>query len=170
MASQSLDLIAERIKQRRHELGLSLQSIADQTGISRSTLQRYETGGIKNIPIKRLEGLATALQTTPEWIMGTYKDDWYSSLIDLYREFNWGSIPSPEDAAILLQRNRPGLLPFNSKNKEIILSFLTKDEEILVYCYKMFTPEGQQKIREYMSDLGSNHKYIKDEFSKKDEE
>ena len=44
----TLNAIATRIKQRRKELGLSLQEVSDKAGISKSTLQRYETGSIKH--------------------------------------------------------------------------------------------------------------------------
>ena len=36
--------IIERVRSRRLELGLSYQDLADKTGMSKSTLQRYETG------------------------------------------------------------------------------------------------------------------------------
>lgn len=65
-----LQSIANRIKLRRNELRLSLQDLATATHMSKSTLQRYETGGIKNIPLNKLKDLADALQTSPEWIMG----------------------------------------------------------------------------------------------------
>jgi len=62
--------IIDRIKRRRMELGLSYQELADRTGLSKSTLQRYETGDIANIPLSKIEMLANGLQTTPEYIMG----------------------------------------------------------------------------------------------------
>lgn len=62
--------IIERIKQRRMELGLSYQELADRTSLSKSTLQRYETGNIANIPLSKIEILANGLETTPEYIMG----------------------------------------------------------------------------------------------------
>ncbi len=62
---------ASRIKQRRTELGLSYQELAAITGISKSTLQRYETGSIKSIPLDKLEPLATGLKTTVMYILGS---------------------------------------------------------------------------------------------------
>ena len=61
---------SERIKQRRKELGMSYQELADLTGISKSTLQRYETGSIKNIPLDKLDVLAEGLNTTALFILG----------------------------------------------------------------------------------------------------
>ena len=63
----------ERIKSRRAELGFSYQDIADRTGLSKSTLQRYETDDIENIPITKVAILAEVLNVTPEYIMGWEK-------------------------------------------------------------------------------------------------
>lgn len=163
MDNQVLDSIAERIKQRRQELGLSLQNIADATGISRSTLQRYETGGIKNIPIKRLKGLASALKTNSEWIMGTEESSWYSDALSIYEEMNWGPVPSPKDLAIAIQKDSDLLLPFSATPESIMLAFLTKDEELLVWYYRNLTKEAQHKIREYLGDLVENPKNVNSE-------
>ncbi len=62
--------IIDRIKSRRLELQLSYQDLSDKTGISKSTLQRYETGFIKNLGIDKLEILAKALQVSPGYLMG----------------------------------------------------------------------------------------------------
>nr|WP_315022963.1 helix-turn-helix transcriptional regulator [uncultured Aminipila sp.] len=70
MSDESMREIVERIKNRRIELDYSFQDLADLTGMSKSTLQRYETGSIKNIPLDKLKDLAKALKVTPEWIMG----------------------------------------------------------------------------------------------------
>ncbi|MBR1780053.1 MAG: helix-turn-helix transcriptional regulator [Oscillospiraceae bacterium] len=62
--------IAERIRQRRTALGYSYQDLADLTGMNKSSLQRYETGGIGNVPLHRITTLAHALEVSPEWLMG----------------------------------------------------------------------------------------------------
>ena len=60
---------AERIAQRRRELGLSYQDLANRTGLSKSTLQRYETGSIGSIPLDKLDILAQGLETTALYIL-----------------------------------------------------------------------------------------------------
>ena len=67
---KNLKKIAERIKARRIELNMSYQDLADKTGISRSTLQRYETGAIKNLPIDKFELIANALNVSAVKLMG----------------------------------------------------------------------------------------------------
>lgn len=73
--------VIERIKNRRLELKLSYQALSDLTGISKSTIQRYETGYIKNLAIDKLEILAHALKTTPEYLMGWNKNNYNSEII-----------------------------------------------------------------------------------------
>lgn len=65
-----MDGIIKRIKDRRLELGYSFQDLAEKTNMSKSTLQRYETGAIKNVPLDKLEILAKALYVTPAYLMG----------------------------------------------------------------------------------------------------
>lgn len=62
--------IINRIKNRRIELDLSYQDLSDLTGISKSTLQRYETGFIKKVPITQIEIIAKALNVSPGYLMG----------------------------------------------------------------------------------------------------
>lgn len=60
----------DRIKQRRLELGLTADDLADRINKSRATIYRYENGDIENIPTTILEPLAKALDTTPADLMG----------------------------------------------------------------------------------------------------
>ena len=62
--------IGENIHRRRIELGMTLEEVSKQVGVSRQTLSRYETGVIGNIPSDKIEALAKALRSTPAYIMG----------------------------------------------------------------------------------------------------
>ena len=70
MSETELTALINRIKNRRLALELSYQDLSNATGISKSTLQRYETGFIKKVPINQMEILAKALHTTPGYLMG----------------------------------------------------------------------------------------------------
>lgn len=73
---KSLDYkeIAKRLKARRTALGMTYQELADKASMSKSTLQRYETGAIKNIPIARLQALSSALDMSPNELIGVQID------------------------------------------------------------------------------------------------
>ena len=62
--------IGKRIKQRRMELNLPMQYVADQLGVNKSTIQRYESGVIDNTKKLVLDGLSAALDVTPQWLLG----------------------------------------------------------------------------------------------------
>lgn len=65
-----LDSIRDRIMQQKDSQGLSYQDLADATGMSKSTIQRYVTGGIGNLGLDKVETLANALNCTPGYLMG----------------------------------------------------------------------------------------------------
>ena len=77
-----IELIVKRIRDRRIELGLSYQDVADATGLSKSTIQRYETGSIRKVPINQIEDLARALHTTPSYLMGWDDNSGYFTDMD----------------------------------------------------------------------------------------
>lgn len=67
--------IGERIKQRRIELGLSVDEVAEKLGKNRATVYRYESNEIENLPVGTLEPLAKILETTPAQLMGWDDDE-----------------------------------------------------------------------------------------------
>lgn len=57
--------IGKRIQNRRMELGLSVDELANKMGKNRATVYRYEGDGIKNMSVGVLEEIAKALELTP---------------------------------------------------------------------------------------------------------
>ena len=66
---------AERIKQRRKDLGLRAGDVAERIGVSRSTMFRYENGEIEKLPINHLVPIAKALHTSVDYLMGWTEDE-----------------------------------------------------------------------------------------------
>lgn len=62
--------IGKNIKIKRLEKGYSLEHLAKMANTSRQTIHRYENGIISNIPSNKIELLASALGTTPAYLMG----------------------------------------------------------------------------------------------------
>lgn len=62
--------VGSRIKERRLELRMSADSLAKLIGKDRSTVYRYESGGIDKVSSDILITLAKALETTPSYLMG----------------------------------------------------------------------------------------------------
>jgi transcriptional regulator with XRE-family HTH domain len=62
--------IGERIRNRRKELGLTVDELAEKLGKNRATIYRYESNEIEKLPTTVLEPLADALGVTPGYLMG----------------------------------------------------------------------------------------------------
>lgn len=68
--------IHQRIKQRREELGLSMQALADLVGVSAwQTIQQWEKENGTAPKRERLAAVAQALQTTPETLLFGQAED-----------------------------------------------------------------------------------------------
>ncbi len=62
--------LSRRVRQRREELGLSQEELADRMGYrSKSSITKLEKG-VNDLPQSKLEELAAALNTTPAWLLG----------------------------------------------------------------------------------------------------
>lgn len=62
--------LQKRIKERRTTLGLTLLEIAEQLNVKEATVQRYESGEIKNIKHETIVELAKILKCSPQYLMG----------------------------------------------------------------------------------------------------
>ncbi|MEG1105023.1 MAG: helix-turn-helix transcriptional regulator, partial [Oscillospiraceae bacterium] len=51
----------ERLREARHAANISVDELAEQIGLNRSTLFRYESGDIASIPAKQLAAIARVL-------------------------------------------------------------------------------------------------------------
>lgn len=80
----SIMTAGQRMKEKRKELGLSAEFIADKLGVSPATIYRYEKGDIEKIPGNILEQISKILKTTPAYLMGWEPDD--ASRIRMARE------------------------------------------------------------------------------------
>ena len=62
--------IGEIIKQRRHELKMSVDTLAELIGKDRATIYRYEKNEITNIPINIVKSIAQALNMSINELVG----------------------------------------------------------------------------------------------------
>lgn len=72
--NEELQELRRRLRARRLFLDLTYQQLADKTGMSKSTLQRYETGGIKNLPYDKISTLSSALEVPTSYFTDLTQD------------------------------------------------------------------------------------------------
>jgi len=64
------DSLNKRIKDARLSKGLTLLEVANKLGVTEATVQRYESGEIKNIKHKTIVKLSNIYGVTPAHLMG----------------------------------------------------------------------------------------------------
>ena len=63
--------ISKRIKNRRQELGMSVEELADILNKNKATIYRYENGDIGKVPYDILEPLSEALDVSIGYLLGS---------------------------------------------------------------------------------------------------
>ncbi len=66
--------ISDKIKYLRALHGLTLEEVAARVGVGKSTVRKWETGQIANMRRDKIAKLASALHTTPAYLMGWAED------------------------------------------------------------------------------------------------
>ena len=66
--------LSRKIKQLRLERNMTLEEVATIVGVGKSTVRKWETGMIANMKRDKIALLASALGTTPAYLMG-WKED-----------------------------------------------------------------------------------------------
>lgn len=62
--------MSKKIKDLRISQGLTLEQVANEVGVGKSTVRKWETGMIANMRRDKIASLAKALHTTPAYLMG----------------------------------------------------------------------------------------------------
>ena len=82
--------LCDKIKTRRLSLGLTMDDVAKEVGVSKPTVQRWESGVIANMRRDKIAKLAKALHTTPAYLMG------WTEEVEQKSEIPEGFSPPPE--------------------------------------------------------------------------
>lgn len=61
---------SKRLRESRKKQGLTLSELGNRINKTEATIQRYESGNIKNLKNDTIEQLANALNVSPAYLMG----------------------------------------------------------------------------------------------------
>ena len=67
--------LGENIKQFRKVRNLTQSELSQETGIPRSTIQKYESGSIQNVSLNAVETISSALDVPPTDLVGWHSSD-----------------------------------------------------------------------------------------------
>lgn len=133
--------IGERIKTRRKELKMSQQELALLLGYKSSTsIARIESGN-RELPQKKIEKIAEALHTTPEYIMG------------------WEEKPKEKEQTSLTGKEEIHERVFKAKEVFRIELDKSKIYEAILKAMSELDEDDQDKVLNYANTLKENKSY-----------
>lgn len=91
----------EKIKARREELNLTLQEVGEYLGVSKATVQRYESGEIKNLKQETIVKLCEILKVSPAYLMGWEEQSKQQKEIDTIAAHLEGKNLTPQKMKLL---------------------------------------------------------------------
>lgn len=118
--------IGEIIKNRRKELGMSAEDVAEIIGTSPATIYRYESNYITKMGIDKLAPIAKALRVSEAYLMGWTTDP------------NW----RPDSDASLDPASSP-----------VDMIYLTGDEKKLIETFRSSNKSQQARLMAYLDGL-----------------
>ena len=78
--------IGQKIKTLREEKGMTLEELGNKVGVGKSTVKKWETGMIANMRRDKIAKVASALETSPAYLMGWDQNDLTTSGVDSSNE------------------------------------------------------------------------------------
>lgn len=151
-----MSVTGQRLKQQRKLIGISADEVANELGVSRSTIFRYENGYIEKVPANVIEELAGILKTTPAYLMG-----WTDDPHDLKQagddgnneEFDQNYVCRVSDK----NNNYMTLGSSPTSVKKIIthrtIVDLRNDEDQLLNCYNRLNDSGRAEAIKRIDEL-----------------
>ncbi len=76
--------MAERIRERRKEMGYTQTELGEKLGLQASAIAKYENGRVKNMKRSVIANMANVLECSPTYLMGLEHEENISTLDNIY--------------------------------------------------------------------------------------
>lgn len=142
-----MGIINERIKEKRLNSGLTLLQVADKLGIKEATVQRYESGEIKNIKHEVISKLAEIFNCSPSYLMGWENENNKSELSSRAEKDIQKSLSKTLD---MLENSQDALMfdgePIDDETRDLLKSSLENSMRLAKKIAKeKYTPKKYKK-------------------------
>ena len=143
--------VANLIKKRRLELGMSLEDVAKKVGVGRSTVRKWEEGMIKSIKSDKLNAIAEALDLSPAELVPGKKKSFKEMIINSSREV--GAFAEPTNIKRLKTDIKNG---YGIKEVKVVKVMADPTLNAMLKVWKVSDPKAKEaavKMLETMADI-----------------
>ncbi len=153
----------ERMKERRKELGIPVEHIANALGVSVATIYRYENGDIEKVPGTVLEPLSKILQVSPAYLMG-WGEYTFDSAKDSIMELGSFVLKKLSERERLISENAPleEIEKIDNECRELSAQGVQLGEYVsLLKFFDLLNGDGKKVAIERVKELTEIPKYKK---------
>ena len=122
--------IGQKIKTLREEKGMTLEELGNKVGVGKSTVRKWETGMIANMRRDKIAKVASALETSPAYLMGWEQID-----------SNFSGKEAPKE---IYDKSKNNVSKFHGEHKE------------LLDIYEKLSSPNQKRVFTYSKNLLMN--------------
>jgi transcriptional regulator with XRE-family HTH domain len=122
--------IGQKIKTLREEKGMTLEELGNKVGVGKSTVRKWETGMIANMRRDKIAKVASALETSPAYLMGWEQID-----------SNFSGKEAPKE---IYDKSKNNVSKFHREHKE------------LLDIYEKLSSSNQKRVFTYSKNLLMN--------------
>lgn len=122
--------IGQKIKTLREEKGMTLEELGNKVGVGKSTVRKWETGMIANMRRDKIAKVASALETSPAYLMGWEPID-----------SNFSGKEAPKE---IYDKSKNSVSKFHREHKE------------LLDIYEKLSSSNQKRVFTYSKNLLMN--------------
>lgn len=133
-----IKLIGDRIKQARTLRNYTLDDIASEIGVAKSTVQRYENGLINKPKLPVLQAIADSLKVNPSWLSGQdvpmFCEDSLSNIINRRLDeigMSLEEVAQRSNVSLHWLQNINTFIPGQFGDNEIGYEWITKVAEVI---------------------------------------
>jgi len=145
--------LGKKLQKRREELGLTLEDVGKKVGVGRSTVQRWESGLIKNMRSDKIRKLAEALQMDPvELVPGPVE----------YKTLHVETAQQKSAFDILMEAAKTGeriqIVGLNPQIRVPVSAEIDKRFKSMMKLWEVSTPSTQDTVIEFMKAANKTNK------------
>lgn len=134
--------IGDRIKEARKKAGLTQVELSERIGVRHSAIHKYETGIVENIPVSKLQKIASALDIPMSYLLGI------ADTPEDRTKTHWMELSGPEDKEFVNVLDEPVSEVETEKNFNRIRT-----------AYGKLNETGQKAAAERVEELAELPKY-----------